>query len=125
MNPMNPLYQMQMMGMGQQTGYPVSQPVVTQMPMWQPMSQPMASGGPAFQNPVQKMQYIMQAMSNPAAFVKQHFPDIPNQIANDPNQIFNYLQQTRNPVSNDMVQQARQQANAQMQGQMPYPMMGR
>jgi len=72
------------------------------------------AGGPQFQNPMQKMQYIMQAMSNPAAFVRQHFPDIPEGIQNDPRQILGYLQQTRG-ISNQQVQQAQQMAQ-QMAG---------
>ena len=63
---------------------------------------------PQFRNPVQQMQYLLQAMSNPAAFMRQHFPDIPENISNDPGQIFNYLQRTRNPVSSQDVQQAQQ-----------------
>ena len=51
--------------------------------------------GITFQNPMQKMAYIMQAITNPAAFVKQHFPDIPDSISGDPNQILQYLKQTR------------------------------
>lgn len=68
---------------------------------------------PQTMNPVQKMQYIMQAMTNPAAFVKQHFPDIPNQIQNDPNQILSYLQRTRN-ISNQQIQD--------LINQNPYPL---
>lgn len=68
---------------------------------------------PQAMNPVQKMQYIMQAMTNPAAFVKQHFPDIPTQIQNDPNQILSYLQRTRN-ISNQQIQD--------LINQNPYPL---
>ena len=46
-------------------------------------------------NPAQKMQMAMQAMQNPAQFVKQLFPDIPDEIMNDPAQIRQYLQKTR------------------------------
>ena len=59
---------------------------------------------PHFQNPIQKMNYIMQAMRNPAAFVKQAIPDLPNEIANDPNRILQYLQQTRG-ITNEQIQQ--------------------
>lgn len=52
----------------------------------------------------QKVNQIMQTMQNPAAFVKQQFPDIPDNIMNDPNQILQYLQQTRN-ISNEQIQQ--------------------
>lgn len=48
------------------------------------------SSGIQFNNPLQKMQYIMQAMRNPALFVKQHFPDIPDNIINNPNAILDY-----------------------------------
>ena len=52
----------------------------------------------------QKVNQIMQSMQNPAAFVKQQFPDIPENILNDPNQVLQYLQQTRN-ISNEQIQQ--------------------
>ena len=94
-------------------------------PLYQQYYQSMGTGqlttagssfsAPMFQNPLQKMQYIMQAMTNPVAFVRQRFPDIPANIQNDPNQIFNYLQRTRNPVSDQQVQQA-QQMVGQIQG---------
>lgn len=61
------------------------------------------SGIPQFHNPVQKMQYIMQAMRNPAAFVRQAIPDLPQSISNDPNQILRYLQQTRG-ISDQQIQ---------------------
>lgn len=55
-------------------------------------------------NAYQKVNQIMQSMQNPAAFVKQQFPDIPENILNDPNQVLQYLQQTRN-ISNEQIQQ--------------------
>lgn len=54
-------------------------------------------------NPAQKMNYLMQAMANPAAFVKQMIPDIPVQIQNNPTQILSYLQQTRG-ITNQQIQ---------------------
>lgn len=60
-----------------------------------------------------RMQSLMSAMSNPAAFVKQAFPDIPEGIQNDPNQILGYLQQTRN-ISNDQIQQLINQTQGYM-----------
>ena len=66
------------------------------MPMMQQMRTPM--------NMYQRMGNIMQAMKNPAAFVKQSFPDIPDQISNDPNAILNYLQRTRG-ISDQQIQQ--------------------
>lgn len=55
-------------------------------------------------SPIQKANAIMQALQNPAQFVRQQFPDIPDNIANDPNQILRYIQQTRN-ISNDQLSQ--------------------
>lgn len=54
-----------------------------------------------FQNPMQKMNYIMQAMRNPAAFVRQHL-NIPDQIANDPNQILQYMQSNMGVTQQDI-----------------------
>lgn len=82
---MNPLYQ-SLMGCGM------------------PMQQQTGFSGMRFQNPLQKMQYIMQAMQNPVAFVRQAIPDIPQEISNNPNQILQYLQQTRG-ISNEQIQQ--------------------
>lgn len=67
-------------------------------------------------NPMQMMANVMKAMMNPAAFVKQNFPDIPANIQNDPNQVFQYLQQTRPQVSGQQIQEA-QQAAGQIIGQ--------
>ena len=50
----------------------------------------------------QKVNQIMQSMQNPAAFVKQQFPDVPENILNNPNQVLQYLQQTRN-ISNEQL----------------------
>lgn len=62
------------------------------------------------QNPVNRpsvnmnpMQRISQAMRNPMGFIKQAFPDIPAYMQNDPNQILQYLQQTRH-ISNEQIQ---------------------
>lgn len=66
------------------------------------------NNGFQFQNPMQKAQAIMQAMRNPAAFVRQNIPDLPENIANDPNQILNFLQQTRG-ITNAQIQQIAQQ----------------
>ena len=72
-----------------------------------PVQQPM-SGAAQFANPVQKMQYVMQAMTNPAQFMKEKFPDIPENIMYDPNKVMSYLQQTRG-ISNEQVNQVVQQ----------------
>lgn len=63
------------------------------------------SGGVQFANPMQKMNYIMQAMTNPAAFIRQQFPDIPEEVLNGgPNQVGNYLQ-SRLGAPNPQLQQ--------------------
>lgn len=63
---------------------------------------------PVFQNPIQKAAYIMKALTNPAAFVKEQFPDIPDGIANDPVQVRNYIQQSRG-ISDEQLQQIMRQ----------------
>jgi len=68
------------------------------------MSQQPQMSGMMFQNPMQRMQYIMNAMMNPAAFVKQQFPDVPENIQNNPNEILSYLQKTRG-ISDQQIQQ--------------------
>lgn len=62
-------------------------------------------------NPMQRMQMVMSAMQNPAAFVKQKFPDIPDQYMNNPSMIMQYLQRTRGITQQDI-----QNAQTQMQG---------
>ena len=79
---MNPLYNMLMSGISN-SGQPVNPQALT---------------------PAQKMQYVSQAMQNAPAFVKQAFPDIPFQIQNNPAEILQYLQRTRN-ISNNQIQQ--------------------
>ena len=71
-------------------------------------SQPQSFNMPTFQNPIQKANYIMQAMQNPAAFVRQILPNIPQDISNDPNRILQYLQQNCG-VTNAQIQQAAMQ----------------
>lgn len=92
----NPLFQQFFGG-----GMPNPQPT-----MQSPQMPPMMPG----RNPMQMMTSVMKAMMNPAAFVKQYFPDIPDNIQNDPNQVFNYLQQTRPQVTGQQIQQAQQTA---------------
>ena len=70
------------------------------MPSAPAFQNPMPSA-PAFQNP---MQMVMQAMANPVPFIKNRFPDIPDSIMNDPNQILAYLQRTRG-ITNQQLQQ--------------------
>lgn len=75
------------------------------VPYAQPQQMMQMSSRPMFQNPVQKMQYIMQAMQNPAAFVKRAIPDLPENIANNPNMILRYMQQTRG-ITDSQIQEA-------------------
>jgi hypothetical protein len=58
-----------------------------------------------FQNPVQRYQFIMNAMANPANFVKEQYPDVPENIRNNPAAILNYLQQTRGRMFTQQMQQ--------------------
>ena len=53
-------------------------------------------------NNANRMMLAMQVMQNPAAFVKNAFPDIPDEIQNDPNQILGYLQRTRGITNQDI-----------------------
>lgn len=83
---MNPIFNMLM---GNQPGMPQMQPTSPQqMPS----------------TPVSRANAIYQAMINPAAFVRQAIPDLPPQIANDPNQILQYLKQTGR-VTSEQIQQ--------------------
>lgn len=60
---------------------------------------------PQKMNPMQQMQFAMNAMRNPAAFIQEQFPDVPENIRNNPNAILNYLAQTRgNRMAQDIQQ---------------------
>lgn len=72
-----------------------------QMPQGYPMARHMMPQGV---NPLERAMMIRQAMMNPLAFIKSKFPDIPDQISGDPNQILDYIQRTRG-ISNQQVQQ--------------------
>lgn len=56
-------------------------------------------------NFIQAMNEYMLAMRNPAKYIKDKFPDIPENIQNDPNQILSYLQKTRG-ITNQQIQQS-------------------
>ena len=58
-----------------------------------------------FNNPMQQAQYIAQAMRNPIAFVQEQFPDVPENVRNNPNAVLQYLSQTR---GNKFIQQMQQ-----------------
>lgn len=94
MNGMNhPLQQM----LAQMSGQPTQQIPAAQMA-------PMFSGIPQFANPMQKMAYVMQAMRNPVAFVKQHMPGIPDEVLRDPtgNSALQYMQQNMGVTQQDI-----------------------
>jgi len=64
---------------------------------------PQQMPGPSnMMSPLQRINFIRQAMVNPALIIKQRFPDIPDQIMNDPGKILNYLQQTRDITDQDI-----------------------
>lgn len=67
-----------------------------------PIPQQNIPQGSPMMSPMQRAQGIAQAMQNPAAFVKQYFPDIPPEIQNNPNQILQYIQKTRG-ISNKQI----------------------
>lgn len=48
---------------------------------------------------------IMASMQNPAQLLQQYLPGVPQEIANDPNQIINWLQQTGR-ITPDQIQMA-------------------
>ncbi len=57
-----------------------------------------------FQNPLQKMYFIMQAMRNPAAFVRQNLPQIPQEAYNDPtgNGVLQYMMNNMGVTQQDI-----------------------
>lgn len=68
------------------------------------------SGIPQFTNPIQKMQYIMQAMNNPMQFVREHVRGIPEYAFNDltGNSILQYMQQYGGVTQQDIQNAANQ-----------------
>ena len=72
------------------------------MPPVQPSSTPQHMSASPVMTPIQRAAFVMQAMTNPVAFVKQQFPDIPDNIANNPPEILNYLQRTRGITQADI-----------------------
>lgn len=103
-HPLQKMLAQQMMGQSQQV------PTM-------PQPRPMVSGIPQFANPMQKMNYIMQAMRNPVQFVREHVSGIPESAFNDPtgNSILNYMQQnmgvTRQDIMNAETQMQQMQNN--------------
>jgi hypothetical protein len=66
-----------------------------------PASAPAAPQAPM--NPMMMRQQVMSKMNNPWAFLKEKWPDIPDEYANNPVMIMQYIQRTRN-VSNQDIQ---------------------
>ena len=58
-----------------------------------------------FNTPTERAQYIMNAMRNPVAFVQEQFPDVPENIRNNPDAVLQYLQQTRGERFTQMMRQ--------------------
>ena len=71
---------------------------------------PTSQAIPQRMNPMQQAQYIMNAMRNPAAFVQEQFPDVPENLRNNPGAVLNYLAQTR---GNQFIQQMQQVSGMQ------------
>lgn len=67
-----------------------------------------AMGGPfgAVQGVMQRARQIAQSFQNPQQMVQQFFPDAPEEMRNDPEQLVGWLQQT-GKVNPQMIQMAR------------------
>ena len=90
-------------------------------PAQQPQAQvPVQQGIPNIgqMNPVQKTQYMMQAMRNPAAFVRQALPQVPAEAFNDPtgNSVLQYMMSNMGVTQQDV-----QNAMNQMPGNGQFP----
>lgn len=72
--------------------------------------QPVQNGfsGIQFPDPIQKANYIRQAMVNPGAFVRQVIPGMPAEISNDPNRILEYMKQNCGVTDADIQRAAMQ-----------------
>lgn len=68
---------------------------------------PMSGPFGALQGVMQRARQIAQSFQNPAQMVRQYFPDAPESISGDPEQLIGWLQQTGR-VNPQMVQMARQ-----------------
>ena len=95
-----------MNGMNHPLQQMLAQQMSGQIPQQQPLApfRPAVSGIPQFTNPLQKMNYIMQAMRNPAQFVREHVSGIPESAFNDPtgNSVLNYMQQNMGVTQQDI-----------------------
>jgi len=93
---MNPFYQSLL-----RNSTPVQSTVV--------QSAPPIMNGPigVFQGVLQRARQIASGFQNPQQLVRQCFPDAPAEVAGDPDQLVNWLQQSGR-VNPQMVQMARQ-----------------
>lgn len=59
---------------------------------------------PQFANPMQKMGAMLQAMRNPAQFVRQRLPQIPEEAFNDPsgNAVLQYMMNNMGVTQQDI-----------------------
>ena len=72
----------------------------------------MGNSGMRFDNPIQRFNFIRQAMTNPAAFVRQYLNGIPEQALQDPtgNSVLQYMINNMGVTQND-IQNAYNQAS--------------
>lgn len=77
-------------------GGPINQSGPAQQAFSNPVSQ--------FANPVQKMGAMLQAMRNPAQFVRQRLPQIPAEAFNDPtgNAVLQYMMNNMGVTQQDI-----------------------
>lgn len=68
-----------------------AQPQMPQMPVM-----------PNMTNPMQRAAYMMEAMRNPAAFVRNVFPNMPREISNDANRVLQWMQQNLGVTQQDI-----------------------
>ena len=68
--------------------------------MGNPMNRPLPQQP---MNLMQRMNQVMQAMRNPIPVIMQAFPDIPAYMQNSPEQMLQYLKQTRH-ISDQQIQ---------------------
>lgn len=96
-----------MNGFGHPLQKMLAQQMAGQMPQQVPAMQqrPMISGIPQFASPMQRMGYIMQAMRNPAQFVREHVSGIPESAFSDPtgNSVLNFMQQNMGVTRQDIM----------------------
>lgn len=85
----------------------MTHPLMQYMPQ-QMQNRYQAQPRPNLQTRAQQMAAMMRAMSNPAAFVKENLPGLPEQIANDPNQILQYMMQNLGVTQQDIQNAANQ-----------------